>query len=96
MAGCLRRAPPDQEAFEALLWFGALVLAILLAVAIVGCLRRRIRASRLNARPSFTLNELRRLRDRGELTPSEYAALRRGVVEGQGDAAAPDTARYVL
>ena len=62
--------------FEALGWMGGLVLVLMLAVAGLAYLRRRIRAAPPEA-TGLALGDLRRLRDEGRLSEAEYDRLRR-------------------
>jgi hypothetical protein len=81
----------DEAAFEGVLWLAGVVLVLVVAAVILGYVRRRIRASRSQAGPAFTLEELRRLRDQGDLSEAEYKALRdhAGPWAGRRDDAGP-------
>lgn len=68
-------------AYEALLWMGALLVLILLAVVGTAYIRRQFRGSKRAGESSFTLEELCRLRDRGAVTTEEFEALKQGVLE---------------
>jgi len=56
-----------------------LVLVVVLSVAVLLFLRRRL-AHRDAAAEGLSLDELRRLRDRGQLTIAEYETLRKRVI----------------
>jgi hypothetical protein len=74
---------PSQrpKAFEGLLWIGAIVLAFLLVVVLLQYVRTRLDASRRYARADFTLQELRRLRENGHLTETEFGTLKRKTLD---------------
>ena len=60
--------------------YGAIVLgALLLIVLVAQWYRSRIRKTEASG-PAFTLQDLRELRDRGELRPEEYDRLRATIV----------------
>lgn len=84
LAASPTRGSGDPEAvFEALIWFGGLVLAALMIALAVLFLRKWFRRQSDSAVPGFTLDELRRLRDRGDLTIKQYEALRDRMVREQ-------------
>ena len=83
----LAQSAREAEAFgvglEALLWMGAFVLGLsVVAVAVLASVRRRLRAPASRKSPSFTLDQVRQMRERGDLTDSEYEAVRRRVLHG--------------
>lgn len=70
----------EREAWEPLMWLGAILLGgLLLLWAVRTMLKRRNRPDNLFGL-SFSLDELRGLRDRGELTVDEYEVLRKKVI----------------
>ena len=71
----------ESAAFEGILWLGGIVFAILAAVLIVRYWLRRVYNPWQDNRPSFTLQELRCLRDQGEISEVEYETLKQRVVE---------------
>ena len=72
------RAGAATEAYGALIWFAGLLVLIGLAIAIVATIRRRFRREGSEDGGGFTLDQLRVLRNRGELTAEEYESLKRG------------------
>ena len=80
-AGLARSSEPIP-AFEGLLWMGAIVLAFPLAFALVHHFGKRLDASRGDVRADFTLDQLRRLRDKGSLSEPEYDAIKRESLHG--------------
>jgi hypothetical protein len=61
------------------LWSAILLAAILVLAAVVYFFRGRVQANRKNdetSGPAFTLQQLRELRDRGELSQAEFDHLR--------------------
>lgn len=78
-------SPSDRSAaFEGLLWFGMVVVVVLLGVIGLAFFRRRSRASLRRCSPAFTLEELRDLHGRGHLTSVEYQVFRREAIENAG------------
>ena len=71
----------DEAYFEGFLWLTGVVAVVVLAVVILSFLRARVRRSKLSAQAPFSLAQLRRLRDQGELTCSEYEVLKRRVLD---------------
>lgn len=79
-ATILAAAPGVTKAaalFEGALWIGALVVAAVIASVGLVWWRRRLRNAWECTRPSFTLDQLRRLHNKGALTAAEYRFLRR-------------------
>lgn len=69
-------ASKEAQAFEALLWFAAIVFVVIGAVVAFAFIRRRlVRAG--GAPVPFTLDELRRMRDRGDVTAEEFESIKR-------------------
>ena len=71
-----------SAAFSGLMWLGCIVLLSLLAVIIVVSARRRAKASGECTVPPFTLDDLRRMREAGDVTVSEFEALKHDVIHG--------------
>jgi hypothetical protein len=90
-AGVGTAAPPSYEAatFEGLLWLGALLVVVSSVAVVLVYLRRRTRRPGQPTEPSFTLEDLRRLRDEGTVSTTEYEALRDKMVQGLKEAAGP-------
>ena len=70
----------DEALFAMMLWLGGVILAILAAVLIAAYVRRRTREAMESSSAELGLDELRRLRDRGELTLSQYEALKKRTI----------------
>lgn len=66
---------------EALIWTAVVMAASVVALLVLGAYRRRMRRAETSPQPVFTLAEIKRLRDHGEITISEYEALRRKLLE---------------
>ncbi|MCC6909966.1 MAG: SHOCT domain-containing protein [Phycisphaerales bacterium] len=58
------------------LWLGVLAALILAAAFVVVMVRRALRTDENGAAPAFTLQDLREMRSRGDLTEEEYQAAR--------------------
>lgn len=71
-------------AFEAVVWMAGLVLVLIAAAVVLAWYRSRWRGSMSTARDNFTLDDLRRMRDRGDLTGAEYERLRAIVIADFG------------
>jgi len=79
--------PADQAgAFEAVIWMAGLVLVLILATATLAWFRGHLRRSRSASRTNFSLDDLRRMRDRGDLTAAEYERLRAAIIDDFGAA----------
>ena len=77
--------PAEQAAaLEGLLWVGAIVMACLAAVVVLLHLCRRMSSSHRYSQADFGLDELRRLRDRERLSPTEYEAIRQKSLHRSG------------
>ena len=76
----LAQTARQSQALEGLLWLGVIFIALMLAVGAIRHVRRS-RGGVLKADgPAFTLEQLRRLREQGEVTEPEYQALRQKVL----------------
>ena len=86
VGACAMLAEPQNDTvlFESLLWLGGLVLAALLSGLVLVYVKKRSRAAERDQGADFTLDDLRRLRDRGDLTDTEYDVLRRRAIEQHG------------
>ncbi len=67
----------DEAYFEGTLLLGGVVLVAVPAVLLLSSVRSRVRRPGRMTDPMFSLAELRRLRDKGELTTAEHDALQR-------------------
>lgn len=79
----LAESDAQAEAFEAILLMAALVLIFAIATVIVVYLRKRMRPSRVETDGGFSLADLRRLRNSGELTIAEYETLRNKLLQAK-------------
>lgn len=80
-----RQSVASEKALEGWLWFGGLVLALLACMVVLLYVRRRIRhRGGDDQAPLFDLDELRKMRDTGELTIPEYEVLRRRTLARMG------------
>lgn len=70
---------PQSAVFESLLWFGALVLALSVGMVVGLWARKRYRGVLPESPLGLSLEDLRRQRDRGLLTPQEYESLRQTI-----------------
>lgn len=82
---------------EALLWLGGMIVLLMIAAGGVLVLRARLldRGARSGG-PGLFLDELRAMRDRGELSPAEYDAARSAMAARlaggpRSDAGSPDS-----
>ena len=82
--GSLAQSREQAAAFQAFIWLGILVIALMLGAAIVSYIRRKTRASARTPPPVFALEDLRQLRDHGDLTDTEYETLRQRLLDGSG------------
>ena len=84
MVAVLANATWTEEAREALvqaaIW-GAVLLGLILVLVLAVCYyRTRYRAEDRDVGPDFTLQDLRELRERGELSASEFDRLKSGLL----------------
>ncbi len=70
----------QARVLEGVIWMGLLILLIIVGVGVAACVRQRAKASQRHRREAFTLEELRRLRNRGTVTPDEHDTLRNRIV----------------
>jgi len=80
--GCLGQALDTSSAWAGLAWLGGVVLVCGLALVLAGYLRRRSAARHGRRPPPFSLEQLRHLRERGELSEEEYRSLRQRILDG--------------
>lgn len=71
----------QEAAFKGLMWLGVLIALLIVSVIILAFIRSRMRRTRQLTEPSFSLDDLRKLRDRGAVTTAEYETLRKRLVE---------------
>ncbi len=74
---------------EVALWLGVLAILIAIAGVAVALIRRAVRNAGSIREPAFTLQDLREMRDRGDLTEVEYQAARTAAL-GQAGAGLSD------
>lgn len=72
----LAAAPRQIDWPEISLWLGVLAVLVVAAGIAVALVRRGVRNSGSAGSPAFTLQDLREMRDRGDLTEVEYQAAR--------------------
>ncbi len=72
----------EEAAFEAMVWFGALVAVVMLLALLALFLRKRVASRDAAQAPEFTLEQLREMRDCGDLTDEQYKALRDKLAAG--------------
>ncbi len=82
----VRQGAPAQTvqegtALEVLAWLGGLILAVLVAAVVLAYTKRRLRRSAPADGPAFDLDQIREMREHGELTDAEYEALRERVIQ---------------
>ena len=91
-------APPKQPkpgaASAAVLWVGVLMVAALAGGILWLWLRRQLFAADAATAPGSIMEDLRRMRDQGQITQEEYDTVRKRMVaklakSGFGDAKAP-------
>ena len=69
-----------SAAFDGVIWLAAIVLCVMVATVIWAYLRGRMRSSMYrDERPEFDLAELRRLRETGQVSATEYKNLERSL-----------------
>lgn len=71
----IMRGSPDQ-AFQAVLWFAGLVVVLGVAAGAFAWFRSRSRHRERDAGSVFSLDQLRAMRERGELSAEEFGRLR--------------------
>jgi len=77
----LSQAVRQGAVFDGLLWMGIVLGAVALAAWTLLAIRKRFQSLGNNEPADFSLDQLRELRDRGELTLAEYEALRQNAIE---------------
>ncbi len=80
----------QSEAFESLLWFGAVLLIVVVAVVLLIRVRRFCLRGDRGTPAGLDLDELRRQRDRGTITIAEYETLRKIVLRSFAENESPD------
>lgn len=87
-AAAASTASSRMAATETLIWLGGGMALFIFAVVAGWYMRRRFTRSVDDGPSVFTLDGIRRLRDRGELTVPEYESLRQRIIrEMQGGGA---------
>ncbi|MHC5109168.1 MAG: hypothetical protein ACYTHJ_04740 [Planctomycetota bacterium] len=78
-----------HSAFEGMLWFAVVVVAVMVLAVLMTTFRRFARSSASMAVPVFTLSELRDLHRRGQVSDAEFEALKDKLVGEAMTAAGP-------
>ena len=91
----------DEAVFNWFLMFAGLIVAVLVAGVAIQLIRRRLLASQESAgagpHDTWGLEDLRRLRDEGEITIAEYETLRARAIEAlRDDAGLVDDSRTTM
>ncbi len=76
----LLQIPAEREFWKNMLWFGGLLLAGLAALLIARYVFNSRKSRDQGMGTSFSLDELRLMRDRGEVTVDEYETLRKKMI----------------
>lgn len=77
----------QQGVFAAIIYLGAILLVVglaIAAIAAIAAIRRRLRTQDNDAATTLTLSDVRRMRDEGWLTPDEFDRLRRVILDTAG------------
>ncbi len=85
MAPLIAQTVRQQRTLEGFLWLAAVVIVGTTLLALLAFLKRKRDAVSGRRALPFTVNELRKLRDGGKISPEEYEALKRRVLCGSGD-----------
>ncbi|UCE58205.1 MAG: hypothetical protein JSU63_12270 [Phycisphaerales bacterium] len=72
----------QKKVLEGLLWMGVIIVALVFAAALITYLRKRVVSQGDCEAPDFTLDQLRRLKEAGRLTPIEYETLKKRAIDG--------------
>ena len=92
-AGLVAASQPEVDYLELAIWVGVVVLGVMLIAAVAAICRKRWRSDGgCGMRQAWTLEELRALRESGDLDPGEYVRLRDGVMAKMGILGQPDKA----
>ncbi len=73
---------PDADPETLLIWAAVLVAVIVVAVPATRAVRRRWLNPETSSSPDWTLQDLRALRDKGELTDEEFEKLKEAAIAG--------------
>jgi hypothetical protein len=80
-AASVRAAANPDDAFDAVIWMGVLIGVVIVGGVVVAYLRSRMRTPTGLKQATFTFDDLRRMRDRGEVTIAEYETLRKKLLD---------------
>ena len=81
------------KVLEGWLWFGGFAVLVLVSAALLAYFWRRARRTATRSDPPvFDLEDLRRLRNSGELTIAEYEALKQRAIEDASNRTPPSDA----
>jgi len=64
-------------------WFAVVIASVAVGLVLLWLVRKRVRGGSQEQTFGFSLDEIRALRDRGEITVAEYESLRRKLIEGE-------------
>ena len=82
MAIPVRTTAPETLFGDMIPWLGLLVLIVLLGGGLAILIRRRITSNSGSAKIGYTLEDLRQLRDAGELSQEEFDLARQAMIKG--------------
>lgn len=68
--------------FDTAVWMGVLLVLVGVGVLVVMAIRRRLLRESNRNPVELSLNNLSRLKDAGEVTDAEYAAIRKALIRG--------------
>lgn len=80
-AGLLAQSNPSAAAFEGVVILAAVVAVMMVVLFMALQVRKRWTRRDSVVEPPFSLDAIRRMRDRGELSEGEYDSLRRRIIE---------------
>ena len=69
-------------AWDGLIWFGVMVLAIMVCAVVLAWFRKRIRNENDKEGPAFSLEDLRQLKSQGDLSDEEFELLKQKTLDG--------------
>lgn len=72
---------PTAAAFTGIAILGGVVAALIVLLLIVNQIRKRLVRGESANEPPFTLDSIRHMRDRGDLSEGEYEVLRQRIID---------------